>query len=175
MHRTLAFHALVLFCILVTGCAAPGSIEQASSLQLEAFANTQQSVDSYADLVDREIQSIQALRRTSMDLAAVVTAVETVAADPGVTAKPVEALDALSTQTAIERRKNAAQPDHLEDIRKQHRKNLAHLKSLLRLFQQNQELVNLYLRTDLGPSQEQITGLNEGLMSLKEAEAEDSP
>ena len=170
MYRRLAFYVLALSCSILAGCATPDAMKQASSLQLEAFANTEQSVASYVDLVDKEIQSIQALRMTSSDLTAVVTAVETVAADPQVTEKPVTALDSLASQITLARRSNAGQPDSLGETAKQHRENLQHLKELLLLLQQNQELINLYLNTDLGPSEEQINGLSSRLTSLKQLE-----
>ena len=171
MSRKLCSCAFVVACTIIAGCAAPGSIKDASTLQLEAFASAQESVDSYIDLVDKEIEAVQALRATSLDLDAVVSAVEEVAEDNTVTADPVNALDTLSNSIAIKRQANAARPNNLEAIGTQHRQNMTHLKNLLKLLQQNQELVNLYLTTDIGPSPEQIEALGDELKALKQAEA----
>ncbi len=172
MYRILGVCAFALSFSLLAACATPSVTKEASRLQLEAFDGTRQSVASYSAIVAKEIQAIQSLRRASQDLEAVAVVVESVATED---IEPTDALDRLTNELKKKRKELADRDDPLQALLKEHKASMKTLRDLLGLLEQNQALIDRYLNTDLGPTAEQITGLREGLETLKAAGAGGGP
>lgn len=165
MSQLIRASILAVLSLYFAGCATPSPIKEISTLQVEAFKSTRESVDSYVALVDKEIVAIQALEDGAHDVNSIAQAVAKAVDDPALD-DPGAAIKALPGLVSAER--SGADEAALVNLRKQHKQQLNVLKSILIVLEQNQALVDRYLQTDIGPDPAKLSELNTELAALDE-------
>lgn len=160
---------IVVLTLLSTACATPRPIKNAAQLQLQAISEAKGSVAAYADLADKILEKTEELKNQSDAAVLAASKVDEALRDETKAGDPVKASDHVAEGIFALRRQQRQQATAIAAFRQAHRKNLTDLQNILELLRLSQELITEFLLTDIGPTQEQLGGLREKILGLREA------